>query len=115
MTRALDVVIVNFNTRDDLLACVASIESAPPSIDVRIHVVDNASSDGSVASVRGAHPSVNVIALDRNVGFAAANNLAIRASASPLILLLNSDTRVRPGAIDTLVARLEATTSRSGT
>jgi GT2 family glycosyltransferase len=49
------------------------------------------------------------MALDHNVGFAAANNIAIRASASPLILLLNSDTRARPGAIDALVARLEAT------
>src|SRR5690348_6847169 len=109
MTRAIDVVIVNFNTRDDLLACLASIADAPPASPLHIHVVDNASSDDSVAAVRRAHPSVNVIALGHNAGFAAANNVAIRASTSPLILLLNSDTRVRPGAIDALVARLDAT------
>jgi GT2 family glycosyltransferase len=109
MTRAIDIVIVNFNTRDDLLACLASIADAPPACPVHVHVVDNASSDHSVDAVRRAHPTVNVIALERNVGFAAANNIAIRASGAPLILLLNSDTRVRPGAIDTLVARLDAT------
>ena len=109
MTAALDIVIVNFNTRDDLLACLGSIASAPPTCPFHIHVVDNASSDDSVTAVRRAHPTVNVIALDRNAGFAAANNIAIRASTSSLILLLNSDTGVRPGAIDTLVARLEAT------
>jgi hypothetical protein len=69
-------------------------------------VVDNASTDGSPEAARAA--AVRVIALDENVGFAAANNAGIRATESELILLLNSDTIVPGGAIDTLVARMRA-------
>ncbi len=56
-----------------------------------------------------AFPSVDVVALPRNVGFGAANNVALRQATAPLVLLLNSDTVVPAGAIDALVARLEAT------
>jgi GT2 family glycosyltransferase len=74
-------------------------------------VVDNASSDGSVEAVRRGFPDVDVIAMDRNAGFAAANNAGIRASSAPLIVLLNSDTLVPAGALDRLCERLEATGS----
>src|SRR5262249_45468163 len=69
-----------------------------------IVVVDNASTDGSADAARAA--GARVIALDTNKGFAAANNVGIRATESELILLLNSDTIVPPGAIDALVERL---------
>jgi GT2 family glycosyltransferase len=75
----------------------------------RVIVVDNGSSDGSADAVRAAFPAVDVIALGRNAGFAAANNVAIRASTAPLILLLNSDTVVTAAALDTLGERLEST------
>jgi GT2 family glycosyltransferase len=71
-------------------------------------VIDNASSDGTAADVRARWPGVRLIASPRNVGFAAANNRAIRESASELVLLLNPDTRVPAGAIDRLVAHLDA-------
>ncbi|HVT46405.1 MAG TPA: glycosyltransferase family 2 protein [Vicinamibacterales bacterium] len=109
MTPAVDVVIVSYNTRDDLDACLASIEAAPPAALGAIFVVDNASADGTPAHVRERRPRVRLIALDRNVGFAAANNIAIRESTAPLVLLLNSDTIVPAGAIDALVTRREAT------
>jgi N-acetylglucosaminyl-diphospho-decaprenol L-rhamnosyltransferase len=102
----LTIVIVSFNARADLLACLASLATRPLSISHEIVVVDNASTDGSLEAARGA--GVRVIALDRNVGFAAANNAGIRGSSSELILLLNSDTVVPAGAIDALVARLRA-------
>ncbi len=70
-------------------------------------MVDNASTDGS-AEAASAVPGVRLIALPANVGFAAANNAGIRATAGDLILLLNSDTVVPPGAIDGLVAALVA-------
>ena len=92
MTAAVDIVIVSYNTRADLDACLRSLHAAPPDALGEIVVVDNASTDGSVAHVRDAWPSVRVIALDRNAGFAAANNIAIRTCRSPLVLLLNSDT-----------------------
>ncbi|MEO8484284.1 MAG: glycosyltransferase family 2 protein [Acidobacteriota bacterium] len=109
MTSALDIVIVNFNARDDLDACLRSIFDAPPEGLHEVFVVDNASTDGSVARVQAAWPRATVIGLDRNVGFAAANNIAIRRSVAPLILLLNSDTLVPAGAIDRLRSRLAAT------
>jgi GT2 family glycosyltransferase len=99
----LAIVIVSHNTRSDLEACLRSIGEHPPHVTHEIIVVDNASHDGSLASVRGHWPTVRTIALDRNVGFAAANNVAFRQSRSDLVLLLNSDTLVLDGSIDRLV------------
>jgi GT2 family glycosyltransferase len=106
---SVDIVIVSFNTRADTLACLASIAAARPAGLGTVFVVDNASTDGTVDAVRAAHPEVQVIALDRNLGFGAANNVALRQSTAALVLLLNSDTTVPAGAIDTLVDRLGAT------
>jgi hypothetical protein len=109
MSADLDIIIVNYNTRDLLADCLASLFAAPPVRLREVVVVDNASTDGTVAAVQTRWPAVRVIALDRNVGFGAANNVALKASRADLVLLLNSDTTVPPGAIDTLVERLEAT------
>jgi len=109
MTSALDILIVNFNTRDDLLACLASVDAHPPSSPHQIFVVDNASSDGSVEAVRSQWPRIQIFPLTRNVGFGAANNVALRASTAPLVLLLNSDTLVTRGSLDALIARLTET------
>lgn len=105
----VDVVIVNFNTRDHVTACLASIDAARPAALGRTFVVDNGSTDGSTAQIAARWPGVELIALGENRGFAAANNVAIRRSTAPLVLLLNSDTIVKAGAIDVLVDRLEAT------
>jgi GT2 family glycosyltransferase len=109
VTRSVHVIIVSYCTRDDTLACLASLHRHPPASLDRITVVDNASTDGSVDAVRRAHPSVEVIALDRNMGFGAANNAAARKSSSPHLLFLNSDTLVGEGAVDRLLDRLHAT------
>jgi GT2 family glycosyltransferase len=69
-------------------------------------VVDNGSTDDSVATIAGRWPAVKTIALGENRGFAAANNVGISATESDLVLLLNSDTVVRPSAIDVLVSSL---------
>jgi hypothetical protein len=104
----LSIIIVSFNTADELANCLASLRAHAPAMAHEIVVVDNASTDGTVAAVRADWPEVRLIANPRNVGFAAANNIGIRAVTSDLVLLLNSDTRVRAGAIDTLVAELRA-------
>ncbi len=109
MTAALDILIVNFNTAADLRRCLTSLREAPPQRPHHICVLDNASTDGSQAMVRAEFPDVALVALDQNVGFAAANNVGIRRTSAPLILLLNSDTVVPKGALDALVARLEST------
>jgi GT2 family glycosyltransferase len=107
MTR-LSIVIVSFNARADLEVCLRALCDHPPSVLHDTIVVDNASTDGSADAAR-AFAGVRVIGLEANRGFAAGNNAGIRAGASELILLLNSDTIVPPGAIDRLVAELDAT------
>lgn len=107
MTPRLSIVIVNFNGRGHLENCLASLAAHAPAIAHEVVVVDNASTDGSAAIV-DAFPSARVLQLPRNVGFSAGNNAGIRATAGELVLLLNNDTVVPPGAIDALVARLDA-------
>lgn len=103
----LAIVIVSHNTRSDLEKCLQSLHDHPPQVTLEIVVVDNASRDGSVDAVRSRWPGVRVIALNSNVGFAAANNQGIRATNSELILLLNSDTIVPDGTLDHLIAALQ--------
>lgn len=104
----LSIVIVSFNAREDLERCLSSLHAAPPNTPHDITVVDNASTDGRLESLKARWPSVQVIALEKNRGFAAGNNVGIRASRGELILLLNSDTVVPAGALDMLVERLIA-------
>jgi N-acetylglucosaminyl-diphospho-decaprenol L-rhamnosyltransferase len=106
---SLSIVIVSFNARADIERCLASLRSAPPATAREVVVVDNASSDGSVDVVRrqAEHLPLRVITLDRNLGFAAANNVGIRASSGGAVLLLNSDTIVPPGAVDGLMRTLD--------
>jgi len=105
----LTIIIVSFNASADLDECLASLHAHPPTPTVTQHeilVIDNASSDGSPEMVRSRWPSVRLIALEENAGFARANNIGIRETTGDLILLLNSDTVVPPNALDGLVAAL---------
>lgn len=103
----LAVIIVNWNTRQLLLDCLAALPAATAGLAVETWVVDNGSADGSVAAVAAHFPQVRLIVNQGNLGFAAANNQAIRASASRHILLLNSDTVPAPGSLATLVHFLD--------
>ena len=107
-TGVLSIVIVSFNAGADLQACLLTLKKGPPAGDHEIIVVDNGSVDGSVEAAERI-PGVRTIRMGRNAGYAAANNAGIRASRGDLLLLLNSDTLVPPGAIDQLVGRLRAT------
>jgi hypothetical protein len=108
MATPIDLVIVSYNACEDLRTCLRSLREHPPSRDLRLVVVDNASTDRSVAVAREEWPGALVLPQAENLGFARANNLGIRAGTSPLVLLLNGDTVVPAGAIDALVAALEA-------
>lgn len=112
----LAIIIVSFNTKAEVEACLASLHANPPATPHEIVLVDNASSDGTVQAVRAACPRVRVIENAANVGFAAANNVGIRAVAHEFVVLLNSDTRVPAGALDTLVGHLreDATLAAAG-
>ena len=133
---SIGVVIVSFNTRELLHDCLASLRAC--ALPLRVVVVENASCDGSAALVRECFPDVELIELAQNVGFAAGTNIGIprvmsskfnvqSSESSPkaesqtqnfelltlnsqldYILLLNPDTVVHPGAIETLAAFLDA-------
>lgn len=108
----LSVVIVSYNVRELLGACLRSVYTSASSrtdkpLSVEIWVVDNASGDGSAEIVRQEFPGVNLIANETNGGFAAANNQALRQCNGRFILLLNPDTVVQNDAIPRMIAFLE--------
>jgi GT2 family glycosyltransferase len=96
------VVIVNYNTRPLLHACLSSVATDVPTL-----VVDNASTDGSAAMVSADFPRVRLIARASNSGYGAAANEAIGACTSRYVLLLNSDTRLEADTITRLTAYLD--------
>src|SRR5574344_216579 len=92
--KKLSVVIVSYNARQYLGPCIRSVEQAMKGIDGEIIVVDNQSSDGTVEDLKAHFPQVQVVESGGNIGFAKANNIGIRLSHSPYVLLLNPDTVV---------------------
>lgn len=105
---SVDIVIVSHNVRDDLDRCLASLAEAglPPATTCT--VVDNASTDGTPDMLRTRWPQVRLLEAGGNLGFARANNLGIRATTGALVLLLNPDTVVPPGAVEALRHALDA-------
>lgn len=106
------VIIVSYNTRPLTLECLrhlhADLASARDAVDAEVWVVDNGSADGSATAVAAEFPGVRVVTGARNLGFAAANNLAIGRTSGEFVLLLNSDAFVRPGAVGALVRHMRA-------
>lgn len=95
----VSIIIVNWNTRDILRDCLASVFAQTAGIGYEVIVIDNASSDGSAEMVKREFPQVILIENDQNRGFAAANNQGIKIAKGRYMLLLNSDTLVLDGAI----------------
>ena len=101
----LSIVILNWNVRELLERCLASLRS--DRCDLEIIVVDNASHDGSVAMVRAKYPQATLIANAENRGFTGGNNQGIAASHGRYVLVLNPDTEVLGDALDRLVTYLD--------
>jgi GT2 family glycosyltransferase len=91
----LSVVIVNWNSRDDLRACLASLDQQSQP-DLEIIVVDNGSTDGSADMVAAEFPSVRLLRLEENLGFAEGCNRGIANSSGPWVAMLNNDTVADP-------------------
>lgn len=105
----VSVVVVNWNTRDDVVRCVESILSTTRR-PFEVIIVDNGSTDGSVQVLEStfrAESSVSILAQDRNVGFARGNNIGFAASSGEYVFVLNPDTIVREGSIDYLARYLD--------
>lgn len=105
---SLAVIIVTYNSRSEIVECLDSITGPALPVDTAITIVDNASEDGTASLVRDRWPHVQVIDAGDNLGFSRANNLGARATSSDYVLFLNPDTVVRPSAIRTLIATLDA-------
>lgn len=102
----LSIIIVSWNVRDLVAACLKSLPLDNPRVEVI--VVDSASADGTPGIVANEFPSVKLIASPDNVGYARGNNLGFAVAQGAYWFVLNPDTVVDPGAIDTLLAYLEA-------
>ena len=94
MAKKVSIVIVSYNVRAFVVQCIDSVRKALTCLDGEIIVVDNCSKDDTVAYLSAHYPDVQLIANHENVGFACANNQAIRLSDSEYVLLLNPDTIV---------------------
>lgn len=105
----ISIIVISYNTRALLLDCLASVYRNAAALRVEVWVVDNASSDGSLAAVRERYPEVHTIQNEQNRGFAAANNQALRRMDGRYALLLNSDAQLTPGALERLVRFMDET------
>jgi hypothetical protein len=103
-TADLTVIVISYNTRDLTLTCLETLYA--DRMQTRFHtvVLDNASSDGSAEAIAERFPQVELIASDENLGFARANNVVAAEATTEWLLLLNPDTEVHAGAVDTLLA-----------
>ena len=95
----LSVIIVNYNVRPYLTACLDSVQRALEGIESEVFVVDNHSNDDSIEVVSRDYAWVHLINNKENLGFSKANNIAIRQSAGEYVLLLNPDTVVAEGTL----------------
>lgn len=103
----LSIVIVNWNTRDMLRDCLASVEAGLGDLRAEVWVVDNGSTDGSVQMMMAEFPNLRLIANPDNRGFAAANNQALARAVGRHVLLLNTDTLVHGSVLPDAVRWLD--------
>ena len=104
---AVSLVVLNFNGREHLEACLGSVVAVEyPKDRLEVLLCDNGSSDGSVGYVKERFPGVRVVALDRNYGFAEGNNRAAAQATHPWVGFLNNDMRVEPSWLRNLVEPL---------
>ena len=110
MSPELSIIIVNWNAGDLLPRCIQSIIASGPQLSYEIVVIDNASQDESLALLRACQPELllnerlRIVTNSENRGFGPANNQAFALTKAPFVFLLNPDTEIFPGTIDTLIA-----------
>jgi GT2 family glycosyltransferase len=103
----VSVIVLNYNGRSWLERCLSALaaQTGPP---IEVILVDNGSSDDSVAFARSRFPWVRTVALDHNVGFAGGNNVGAHEARATLLAFLNNDTEVDAGWVGCLKAALDA-------
>ncbi|MFO0707242.1 MAG: glycosyltransferase family 2 protein [Nitrospira sp.] len=108
------IIIVNWNTRPLLQACLRAVTRAVEGLAAQVIVVDNGSTDGSSTMVAEVFPQIELMRNVDNVGFARANNQACVRATGRYVLLLNPDTEVQPKAVSRMVQYLDATPACAG-
>jgi N-acetylglucosaminyl-diphospho-decaprenol L-rhamnosyltransferase len=103
----VSLLIVNWNTRDLLAECLASLPEALVGTEYEAIVADNGSWDGSAEMVAEHYPSVRLLKSERNLGYAAANNRIAAMARGEHLLFLNADTRLLPNSVPLLIRRVE--------
>lgn len=103
----LSIVIVNFNSGNFLVECLDSLDQVKNEADLKIWIVDNASSDDSIKKARNKYPQVNYLLNKENLGFGKANNLALRKIENEYILILNPDCQVKSGTLKFMLDFME--------
>jgi len=103
----LSIIYVNWNSLDYLRQSLASVYEFTHRTEFEIIVVDNASPEGGIDSIRGSFPKVVVIKSEKNLGFAGANNLGVLHSTGEYILLLNPDTKLFEPSIDLMLEHMK--------
>ncbi|HDY87022.1 MAG TPA: glycosyltransferase, partial [bacterium] len=103
----ISVVIVSYNVSSFLDQALITLKDSAQGLDYEVYVVDNASTDESVSMIREKHPLVKIIENDSNVGFARANNQALKKVNGRYILLLNPDTVLRRDPLKTMISFLD--------
>ena len=104
--KKVTIVIPNYNGKKFMEDCMEALEKQTGR-DCHVILVDNGSSDGSVEFIRERWPQLEIIALKENYGFSRAVNEGIRAARTPYVILLNNDTRVRPGYVEALARMMD--------
>ena len=102
----VSIIVVNWNSREHLKKCLASIKTNTRAVSFEIIVIDSASFDGCGEMLRREFPEIHFIQGTRNVGFAAANNRAFEDASGEYVLFLNPDTELVGPAIDTIFSRV---------
>jgi GT2 family glycosyltransferase len=102
----VSVIIVTWNGRQHLDACLDAV-AAQRGVRAEAVLVDNASTDDTVAHVRSRHPSVRIVPLPSNRGFAGGNNAGVAEARAPVVAFLNNDTTAEPGWLQALVGGLD--------
>ncbi|MCX7995856.1 MAG: glycosyltransferase [candidate division WOR-3 bacterium] len=102
MEPEISIVIVNYNVKHFLEQCLMAIEKAKHNLNIEIFVVDNASVDGSQAMIKKKFPNVLLIENSKNLGFARANNQALKIARGRYVLIINPDTLIQEDTLLTL-------------
>lgn len=103
------IIIVSFNTREVLRECLQSVVRDAAHLSVEILIVDNSSSDGSPEMIEHEFPQARLIRSAINLGFGAANNIALQQATGRYFVLLNSDAFFEPGALELAIRHMDQT------